>query len=40
MGQATGQIAQDPSTSVDDAIKILKDTVVNQVGEDQVETLK
>ena len=38
--QATGQIAQDPSTSVDDAIKILKDTMVNQVGEDQVETLK
>ena len=40
MGQATGQIAQDPSTSVDDAIKILKDTMVNQVGADQVETLK
>jgi multiple sugar transport system substrate-binding protein len=40
MGQATGQIAQDPSTSVDDAIKILTDTMVNQVGADQVETLK
>ena len=40
MGQATGQIAQDPSTSVDDAINILKDTMVNQVGEDEVETLK
>jgi hypothetical protein len=40
MGQATGQIAQDPSTSVDDAVKILKDAMVNQVGADQVETLK
>ena len=40
IGQATGQIAQDPSTSVDDAIQILKDTMVNQVGEDKVETLK
>jgi multiple sugar transport system substrate-binding protein len=40
MGQATGQIATDPSTSVDAAIKILKDTMVNQVGADQVETLK
>jgi multiple sugar transport system substrate-binding protein len=40
IGQATGQIAQDPSTSVDDAINILKDTMVNQVGADKVETLK
>ena len=40
IGQATGQIATDPSTSVDAAIKILKDTVTNQVGADKVETLK
>ena len=39
IGQATGQIATDPSTSVDAAIKILHDTVANQVGADQVETL-
>ena len=40
IGQATGQIATDPSTSVDAAIKILHDTVANQVGADKVETLK
>lgn len=40
MGQATGQIAQKPSTSVDAAIKILHDTMVNQVGANKVETLK
>jgi len=40
IGQATGQIATDPNTSVDAAIKILKDTVTNQVGADKVETLK
>src|SRR5579872_136730 len=39
IGQATGQIATDPSTSVDAAIKILHDTVANQVGPDKVETL-
>jgi multiple sugar transport system substrate-binding protein len=39
IGQATGQIATDPSTSVDAAIKILHDTVANQVGPDLVETL-
>jgi len=39
IGQATGQIATDPNTSVDAAIKILHDTVANQVGADQVETL-
>ncbi len=39
IGQATGQIATDPNTSVDQAIKILHDTVANQVGADQVETL-
>jgi multiple sugar transport system substrate-binding protein len=40
MGQATGQIAQDPSTTVDAAIKILHDTMVNQVGAGGIETLK
>jgi multiple sugar transport system substrate-binding protein len=40
IGQATGQIATNPSTSVDDAIKILHDTVANQAGADQVETLQ
>jgi len=39
IGQATGQIATDPTTSVDQAIKILHDAVANQVGPDQVETL-
>ncbi|MDQ6879637.1 MAG: extracellular solute-binding protein [Candidatus Dormibacteraeota bacterium] len=39
IGQATGQIATDPNTSVDAAIKILRDAVVNQVGADKVETL-
>src|SRR5947209_9152816 len=39
IGQATGQIAQDPNTSVDQAIQILKQTVSNQVGADKVETL-
>jgi multiple sugar transport system substrate-binding protein len=40
MGEATGKIATDPSTSVDAAIKILTDTMVNQVGAGSVETLK
>ena len=40
IGQATGQIATDPNTSVDAAVKILHDTVANQVGADKVETLK
>ena len=39
IGQATGQIATDPNTSVDAAIKILRETVANQVGADKVETL-
>jgi hypothetical protein len=39
IGQATGQIATDPNTSVDAAIKILHDTVANQVGPSLVETL-
>lgn len=40
IGQATGQIAQSPSTSVDAAIKIMHDTMVNQVGAGKIETLK
>ena len=40
MGQATGQIATDPTTSVDAAIKILSDTLKNQVGSGAVEVLK
>lgn len=40
IGQATGQIMTDPNTSIDAAIKILHDTVANQVGADKVETLK
>jgi hypothetical protein len=39
IGQATGQIATDPNTSIDAAIKILHDTVANQVGAEKVETL-
>ncbi len=39
IGQATGQIATDPNTSVDQAIKILHDTMANQVGAGNVETL-
>ncbi len=38
--EATGQIAQVPATSVPDALKILHDTVANQLGPDQVETLQ
>ncbi len=38
--EATGQIAQDPNTSVDAALKTLHDTVVNQLGADAVETMQ
>ncbi len=38
--EATGQIAQDPTTSVSAALKTLHDTVVNQLGADEVETLQ
>lgn len=38
--EATGQIAQDPTISVDAALKTLHDTVVNQLGADQVETMQ
>jgi multiple sugar transport system substrate-binding protein len=37
--EATGKLAQDPSTTVPAALKILHDTVVNQLGSDQVEEL-
>lgn len=40
IGQATGQIAQNPSTSVDSAIKTLKSTMQNQVGSGSVETVQ
>jgi multiple sugar transport system substrate-binding protein len=38
IGQATGQIASNPQTSVADAIKTLRDTLVNQLGAKAVET--
>jgi multiple sugar transport system substrate-binding protein len=38
--EATGQIAQDPTTSVSAALKTLHDTVVNQLGADEVETIQ
>jgi multiple sugar transport system substrate-binding protein len=38
--EATGQIAQDPTTSIDAALKILHDTVSNQLGADQVESMQ
>lgn len=37
--EATGKLAQDPSTTVPAALKILQDTVVNQLGADQTEEL-
>jgi multiple sugar transport system substrate-binding protein len=40
IGQATGQIASKPTTSVSDAVKILRDTLVNQLGSKAVETHK
>jgi multiple sugar transport system substrate-binding protein len=38
-GMATGKIIQEPSTSVDDAIKIMKDYVTGQLGSDKVQSL-
>jgi multiple sugar transport system substrate-binding protein len=38
--EATGQIAQTPTTSVPDALKTLHDTVANQLGADQVESMQ
>jgi multiple sugar transport system substrate-binding protein len=40
LNTATGKLAQTPSTSVDDAIKILTDTVTQQLGSDAVTTIK
>ena len=40
IGQAKGQFASNPSTSVGDAIKTLHDTLVNQLGSKAVETHK
>lgn len=40
LGTATGELAQNPSTSVDAALKIINDTMVNQIGADKVEELK
>jgi multiple sugar transport system substrate-binding protein len=37
---ATGKLAQSPSTSIDDAIKIIENDVTNELGSDKVETLK
>lgn len=37
--EATGKLAQDPNTTVPAALKILQDTVVNQLDSDQVEAL-
>jgi multiple sugar transport system substrate-binding protein len=37
--EATGKLAQDPNTTVPAALEILHDTVVNQLGSDQVEEL-
>jgi hypothetical protein len=39
LGQATGELAQHPATSVDDAIRILHDTVANQLGDASVEVV-
>jgi multiple sugar transport system substrate-binding protein len=40
LNTATGAFAQHPDTSVTDALKMLKDGVVQQLGSDKVETLK
>ena len=37
MGQATGAIAQNPHTTVAQAVSILKNYVTNQLGADHVE---
>jgi multiple sugar transport system substrate-binding protein len=39
LGQATGELAQHPANSVDDAIRILHDTVANQLGDASVEVV-
>jgi multiple sugar transport system substrate-binding protein len=40
LGQATGELAQHPTVSVEDAIRILHDAVVNQLGEGSIMVLK
>jgi multiple sugar transport system substrate-binding protein len=40
MGNATGAIAEDPTTTVDEAVAILKDYVTAQLGADRVEVLE
>jgi multiple sugar transport system substrate-binding protein len=40
MGRATGQVAQDPGTSIDSAVNALKSYVTQQLGSSMVETLK
>jgi maltose-binding protein MalE len=39
INDATGQIVQKPSTSIDDVLKIIKNDMVNQLGKDKVETV-
>jgi hypothetical protein len=40
MGEATGAIIQNPSTTVDQAVSILKSYVTEQLGSSNVETIK
>jgi multiple sugar transport system substrate-binding protein len=40
IGDATGKIAQSPSTSIDDAIKIVTSDMKNELGDSKIETLK
>lgn len=40
LGEATGELAQHPETSVEQALKLLREAVANQVGADKVEELK
>jgi multiple sugar transport system substrate-binding protein len=39
LGDATGKIAQSPSTSIDDAIKIIENDMKNELGPDKIEKL-
>jgi multiple sugar transport system substrate-binding protein len=40
LGDATGKLAQSPSTSVDDAIKIIESDMNNELGSSKTETIK
>jgi multiple sugar transport system substrate-binding protein len=40
LGDATGKLAQSPSTSIDDAIKIIKSDMQNELGSSKIETIK